>query len=188
MKHGIILFLLFCSMLLLIISGCGTNNSTPPSPIIDISFGEPWWGLGFGKGEDEIKRWQTFKANALPKVTKIEVKIYKGTWETNQSDVTVELYSVTNNLPSGAPLATTTISADSITEDSTIASAPLSYNGMVNGRQYAVVLGQVNPQADHYRWEVDNRIISYLNFGKYTGAGEWKEESYHGWLKVYVSE
>jgi hypothetical protein len=187
MKHGFILLLLFSCMLFLIISGCGPNPA-PPSFIIDISFGGPGTGLGFGKFEDEIKRWQIFKANTLSRVTKIEVAIYKGTGETSQSDVTIELYSVSNNLPSGAVLATATISADSITEDLAIASAPLAYNGLVSGQQYAVVLGQVNPQVDHYRWEVCDGNSSYLKFGKYTG--EWIDESAwgHGWLKIYVSK
>ena len=65
--------------------------------------------------------------------------------------------------------------------------APLTYNGLVNGTEYAITLGQQTPQSAVYEW-CTGEINSNLQYGKWNGSS-WVDESSlgDGWMKVYVS-
>lgn len=145
-------------------------------------------GATFGILFDEVKRWQTFTANAYSHLLKVEVNICKSELK-NQSDVTVELYATYNDLPAGGALAWSSIPAKSISKDFTVVSAPLRYDGLMPGAKYAVVLGQQSPQTDHYKWRLAN-VGYHQKFGKVNGMSNWTEESNlgTGWLQVYVAK
>jgi hypothetical protein len=163
----------------------GATPTTGPGSVIDGSHtGNKHYA--FGQVTGQIKRWQTFIANSYPRITSVEVKIQKISG-TTQSNVTVELFATSNNLPTGPPLASATIPAGSAGTSFTVVSASLAYTGLVNGTKYAIVLGQQTPQAACYEWCVGN-VSANIQFGKYDGS-TWIDESGlgDGWLKVYVS-
>jgi hypothetical protein len=164
-----------------------TPSPTPtiPGSVIDISHSGTS-GYSFGQASDQIKRWQTFIANSNPKITGVDVKIHKHTG-TTQSNVTVELFATSNNLPTGTVLASATISAASIGTSFAVFNAPLTYTGLVNGTKYAIVLGQQTTGTSDYEW-CTAAVDSNLQYGKWTGS-TWTDESSigDGWTKIYVA-
>jgi hypothetical protein len=141
----------------------------------------------FGEGSDQEQRAQTFFASDAPTVTGVQVDIAKANG-TGQSNVTVGLYPATNGTPNlSDPLATNTIPAANVGTSATIISVPLSYTGLVQGQQYAVVLSQVTLGTADYVWETSGSD-GVDTFEKYTGSG-WTNESDLGnaWLTVNVS-
>jgi hypothetical protein len=141
----------------------------------------------FGQSGDQVQRYQTFIANSMPTLNNVTVDIQKinGTAQTN---VTVGLYATSAGSPTGSALATTTIPASSVGTSDTVLTAPLSYNNLVDGQQYAVVLGQTTPSTSNdYEWATTGSG-GVLRFGKNTGSA-WVNESSLGdaWLKVNVS-
>jgi hypothetical protein len=171
------------------------SPSPSPSPtpedifIIDVSHKGNGNGYAFGSTTDEVKRWQTFVANSYPYLTKVEVKIAKDGTTNFHSDVTVELYAVQKNLPSGIPLAYASIPAKNVTDHSSVVGVPLQYGGLTAGARYAVVLGQISPQPGHYLWAID-KAKEGLTSGKFNGISDWTDESQlgDGWLQVYVKK
>jgi hypothetical protein len=162
-------------------------TSTPPADPSTIDISNPGTtGYTFGQGADQVKRWQTFIAGQNPKITGVDVKIHKQ-GGSGQSNVTVELFATSNNLPAGPMLASATIPAGSVNIYWTVVNAPLTYNGIVNGTKYAVVLGQVTPGADNYEW-CTAEVNSNLQYGKWNGSS-WVDESSlgDGWAKIYTS-
>ncbi len=164
-------------------SVAATTGQASSSSVIDLSHNGTN-AFTFGEITDQVKRWQTFAANANSNMTKVEVKIKK--WD-NASDLTVSLYATQNNKPTGSALATATVKASSIGDDFSIVSVPLAYSGLKNGTVYAIVLGQsTNSDYSNYEWST-SEVNASLKYGKYSG-GQWIDESGigDGWLKVHV--
>lgn len=153
------------------------------SSVIDISHNGTT-GFTFGEKTDQIRRWQTFQANAKRKIAKVELKVRKFD---NPSNMTVSLYATKNGKPSGSSLATATVPSKSVSGDFAVVSVPLSYTGLKEGTTYAIVLGQSkNNDYANYEW-CTAEVNPSLKSGKYSG-GKWIDESSigDGWLKVYV--
>ena len=164
-----------------------TPSPTPtiPGSVIDVSHSGTGH-YGFGEASDQVKRWQTFIANANPRITSVDLKIQKHNG-TTQSNVTVELFATSNNLPTGSALASATIPASSVSVSFTVVNAPLTYNGLVNGNEYAILLGQQTTQTVNYEW-CTGAVDSNLQYGKWTGSAYTDESSLgDGWMKIYVS-
>ncbi|HEX3044410.1 MAG TPA: hypothetical protein VHY08_06625 [Bacillota bacterium] len=202
----LLVFTLLCALILL--AGCNEKSPAPVPPlttdVIDLSNNGPG-GFGFGNGDSndaeankylELKRWQTFTATSYRAVTAVEVKVKKlpdniyGTEE--YSPVLVELYKTTaDGQPTGERLAYGLINPDWIsTTDFTVVRTGLSYNGLVAGKQYAIVLTQGVLNGYHYEWLTEVKENPGLHFGKYQVSEDgWHEENElgYGWLKVYVA-
>ncbi|MDG0813466.1 S-layer homology domain-containing protein [Cohnella rhizosphaerae] len=143
--------------------------------------------LGFGSGSDEIKRYQTFTANSNGVLHSIYVKVKK-TGGAGQSDLLAELYATQDNVPTGAPLASGTVSASAIGNDYSVVNIPLDYAGLVDSAKYAIVLSQVSPSSSRYAWAATIGATSpSQQLGKWNGSA-WVDESGvgKGWLKVYA--
>jgi hypothetical protein len=195
-----IFFLLFTFAALITFSCKDKNTVTGPGSdqviaiacnTIDISHNGTM-GYTFGlKGVDQVKRFQTFIADsALPNLSGIDVKIRKNDSTAVYNNITVELYETSANIPTNL-LAVSSISIDSLGGYFTVKSAPLSYNGLIAGNKYAIVLGQSNVSGTNnagYEW-CTKTFDSTLHFGKYSGTS-WTDESIlgDGWLKVYVND
>ncbi len=163
-----------------------TTPEAPPTSEIDLSHNGTN-GYTFGQTWDQVKRYQTFVADSYPTLTGVEVKLRRGGLP---GDVTVELYETIDNKPTGNPLASATIAANSISDDGTIVRAPLKYSGLKYDTKYAIVLGQAAGGAGGiYEWLTEIDVNGNLNFGKYTGS-EWADESHigYGWLKLSVAQ
>ncbi|QMV42678.1 glycoside hydrolase family 9 protein [Cohnella cholangitidis] len=155
------------------------------SSVIDLSHNGTD-GYTFGEKQDQIKRWQTFAANANSKLSKVELKLRKFN---NASNLTVSLYATEDNKPTGSALATATVKSASVSEDFAVVSVPLAYSGLTNGTVYAIVLGQsTNSDFSNYEW-CTSEVSASLKYGKYSG-GKWIDESGigDGWLKAYVGQ
>ncbi|WP_217593161.1 glycoside hydrolase family 9 protein [Cohnella sp. GbtcB17] len=162
-----------------------TTPGQSSSSVIDISHNGTD-GYTFGETSDQIKRYQTFAANANKKLTKVEVKVKK---YNNPADLVVTLYATKDNKPTGSALATATVKASAIGEDFAVVSVPLSYGNLASGTTYAIVLGQSkNSDYANYEWST-SEVSAGLKYGKYSG-GKWIDESGigDGWLKVYVGQ
>jgi len=156
----------------------------PETSVHDLSHNGTY-GYTFGQSSDQIKRYQTFIADYYPNITGVEVKIRKNV---SPGNLTAELYAVSNNLPTGTPLASAVVPAASVPSDYAVVSIPLTYSGLIRGSEYAIVLGQSTPGVGGtYEWLAGVNISDDYNFGKYTGS--WVDESgiSEGWMKVYVS-
>jgi hypothetical protein len=158
-----------------------------PTEVIDLS-NDSNSGTSFGSITNEVKRWQTFTANGYPNLTSVDVKIHKHVG-TTQSDVTVQLFAISNDKPIGSALASTTISSSSVGTSYSSMNAPLTYYGLTNGTKYAIVLGQITNSESNYEWVSGSSGTTGQNYGKFDGASTWTEESFlgNGWLKVYVN-
>ncbi|MGL1934265.1 MAG: trehalase family glycosidase [Fibrobacterales bacterium] len=142
---------------------------------------------GFGASGDETTRYQTFKAGKGTILAGIDVKIRRlNGWD--QSDVTVDLYATSGGKPTGSALVEGTIGQAEVDNFFVIMHAAMEYDGLVEGTEYAVVLGQQTPKADNYEWVNGEDVDSGLSFGKGDGAGSWTDESALGdaWMKVYA--
>ncbi|MEK0317318.1 glycoside hydrolase family 9 protein [Cohnella sp. 56] len=162
-----------------------TTPGQSSSSVIDISHNGTD-GYTFGETSDQVKRYQTFKANSNANITKLEVKVKK---YNNPANLTVSLYATKSDKPTGSALATVTVKASDIGEDFALVSVPLTYSGLVNGTTYAIVLGQSkNSDYANYEW-CTSEVSAALKYGKYSG-GKWIDESGigDGWLKVYVGQ
>ncbi len=160
-----------------------TTPQAPQSSVIDISHNGTQ-GYIFGQSSDQVKRYQTFVANAYPTLTGIDVMIRRTAFP---GDITVALYATSSNKPTGSPLATATIAASAVTEDYEVVSASLQYSGLQNGHKYAIVLGQTNPSGGIYEWLAGTNVNSNFEFGKYDGSGYVDESGIgDGWTKLYV--
>lgn len=189
-----------CLLLIAVIFvvGCGGGGGGGKSPsitteVIDLSHNSIL-GHGFGDIQEdicEVKRWQTFIATSCRAVTAVEVKIRKMNSGTAYTPVLVELYETTaDGKPTGERLAYGLINPDWITTEFTVVKTGLNYNGLIAGKQYAIVLTQgVLSINDHYEWCARVKVDPNLHFGKYTAATGWEDESGlgDGWLKVYVA-
>ncbi|MFD2334492.1 glycoside hydrolase family 9 protein [Cohnella sp. GCM10020058] len=162
-----------------------TTQGQSSSSVIDISHNGTD-GFTFGETSDQVKRYQTFAANANKKLTKVEVKVKK---YNGPADLVVTLYATKDNKPTGSALATATVKASAIGEDFAVVSVPLAYSGLASGTTYAIVLGQSkNSDYANYEWST-SEVSASLKYGKYSG-GKWIDESGigDGWLKVYVGQ
>ncbi|MBO9609614.1 MAG: discoidin domain-containing protein [Paenibacillaceae bacterium] len=155
----------------------------PQVSVIDLSTNFSG-GTSFGSSIDEVKRFQTFTANNRPHLASVDVNIHKRTG-TGQSDVTVELFATSNSQPTGAVLASATIPASSVSTGFSIINVPLLYTGLVDGTQYAIVLGQTTNSSNNYEW-ANGPVRTDQSYGKFDGVSTWTTESFGGWLKVNV--
>jgi hypothetical protein len=95
---------------------------------------------------------QSFFANSSPTLTGARINLRK-VGGNRQSDVTVSLQTMSNGLPSGIQLAATTVPARSVGRGFTTLTVPLKYDGLVPGRNYAIVVGQLHTSTDsYYQW------------------------------------
>jgi hypothetical protein len=163
---------------------CASGTCTGTVAVIDGS-NSCNSGLSFGLPADQWKRYETFAAGANATITSVDVKIRTMPGST-QTDVTVELYDLTTIPPGGGALATATIPSSLVTPSFTVVSAPLSYVGLVAGRRYGLVLGQVTPQSANYEW-CESPTDPLQSFGKIQG-GTWTDESSagDGWYNVHT--
>jgi hypothetical protein len=174
-----------------LISGCGGgdgSSSAPPPAVIDISH-DSTSGLTFGKSvTDQLRRYQTFIAGSDPTVVGVDVKIRKTSGIDYYNTVSVELWETDAQHKPSKLLAMSSFTSDTITSSFSVASAPLSYHGLVSGKEYAIVLEQYNAFGANAGFEWCSKQVSadYF-FGKYD-SGVWGDESSlgDGWLKVYV--
>jgi hypothetical protein len=102
--------------------------------------------------------------------------------------VTVELFATESGSPMGDALVSTTIATGSVDNFFEVVHAPLEYEGLVEGTQYAVVLGQESSAAAGYEWVSGEDVASGESFGK-GAAGSYTDESElgDGWLKIYAN-
>ena len=120
------------------------NNSTAGS--IDV---------GQFDGEQQVG--QSFFANSSPSLTAARITLRK-VGGNRQSDVTVSLQPMSNGLPTGIQLAVATVPARSVGRGFTTLTVPLKYDGLVPGRSYAIVVGQLHTSADsYYQWATTGR-------------------------------
>jgi hypothetical protein len=149
-------------------------------------------GYTFGAhGADQVKRFQTFKAdNACLNITGIDVRIRKNDSTAAYQNVTVELYETTGNVPTNL-LAVSSINIESLGGSFTVMHASLKYYGLTAGNKYAIVLGQSNVQGNTnsgYEW-CTKLLDTTQQFGKYSGTA-WTDESGLGdaWMKIYTNK
>jgi len=142
----------------------------------------------FGQITNQVKRYQTFVAGVGTKINNIELKLKKqGSFDQNQ--LTVELYEVQNSKPTGNPLVQSNIPSDQIIRDEmTLVEVPLTYDGLIQGKTYAIALGQETPMNGTFAWYAEN-TDSTAKFGKWTGS-EWVDESFigDGWMRIYTNQ
>ncbi len=116
------------------------NNESPQSApaciipfssgVIDISHAGTG-GFTFGIATDQVKRYQTFIADAHQSITGVDVKIRK--WNTDPYDaVFVKLYDTDANHQPANLLATSSIDTGSLSTSFTVVSAPLTYHGLIS--------------------------------------------------------
>ncbi|MFC5406058.1 glycoside hydrolase family 9 protein [Cohnella soli] len=163
-----------------------TTPKAPPTSEIDLSHNGTA-GYTFGQASDQVKRYQTFVADAYPELTGVDVNIRKGGLPGN---VTVELYATSDDKPIGSALASATIASSAVTDDGTIVRAPLKFSGLTYGTKYAIVLGQATGGTGGiYEWLTGIDVNGQLNFGKFMGDA-WVDESHigYGWMKLYVAQ
>ena len=166
-----------------------TLPEAPPNHVIDLSH-DGVFGYTFGEYSDQLQRFQTFVSEGYSVLTGLDLKIRKLWGE--PGDVTVKLYAASDNLPTGEPLAETILPNEAVQwNDWTIVTVPLAYEGLVNGAEYAIVLGQTSPEESDgvYEWLAGYDVESNWNFGKYNrGAGYVDESSIgDGWMRVHVA-
>jgi uncharacterized delta-60 repeat protein len=174
-----------------LISGCGGGggSSSAPSPTaIDISH-DSTSGLTFGKSvTDQLRRYQTFIAGSYPNVVGVDVKIRKANNMDYYNTVSVELWEADAQHKPSKLLAMASFTSDTITSSFSVASVPLSYHGLVPGKEYAIVLEQFNAFGANAGFEwCSKQVRADCFFGKFD-RGVWGDESSlgDGWLKVHV--
>jgi len=125
------------------------TEAAPPLVVASAAAGS----INVGQSGDFQSVGQSFFANAAPTVAGVTLDLRRAAGGTDQSDVTVSLYAMSHGVPSGDPLAGATIPASSIGTSFTKVTAPLSYDGLVDGRHYAIVASQQHPSSDsYYQW------------------------------------
>ncbi|NJA54987.1 hypothetical protein [Streptomyces sp. NEAU-H3] len=140
----------------------------------------------FGRPTDQVRRYQTFTAGENTRLDGVRVSLRR-IGGTGQSPVTVSLYRTSGLKPTGSPLTTTTIPASAVGTKDTVVKAALGYDGLVDGADYAVVLGQRTPGGPAYEWATSGQR-GVQGFGKDTGSG-WTPEPALGdaWLTAETS-
>lgn len=142
---------------------------------------------GFGAAGDEVQRYQTFTAGAVPVLAGVDIKVQRINGE-SQSDITVDLYNAQDGKPDGESIASAVIDSNKMDSFFSIVHAELFCDQLVGGNEYAVVLSQKNTQSTCYEWVNGMDVSPDIHFGKGDGAGNWTDESQlgDGWLKVYL--
>ena len=124
------------------------TEAAPPLVVASATAGS----IDVGQSGDFRSVGQSFFANSAPTVQGAELELRRA-GGTDQSDATVRLYAVSGGVPTGDPLAAATIPASLIGTSFTKVTAPLSYDGLVDGRHYAIVVSQQNPSStSYYQW------------------------------------
>lgn len=149
-----------------------TDSATSLTRVLDLSNTNLGGGLGFGNATGEVKRYQTFSPGPFAKLDSIRVRIERRSGD-DQDDVEVQLFDAdpATHTPTGTALSTAKLdstviplSADNPSENE----VALTYNGLVDGNEYAIVLGVTAPAASgaHYGWLVGGALT---NPGSTTG-------------------
>jgi len=144
--------------------------------------------INVGQSGDFQSVGQSFFANSSPVVKDVRVNLRRAGDGTDRSDVTVGLFPVANGVPTGSPLATATIPASSIGTSFTEVTAPLSYDGLVDGRSYAIVVGQQNPGSSAYYQWATSAAGAPLGMAS-SNSGSWSDRSAaygNAWLALDV--
>ena len=184
---------MLCAVSIAACSGGGSGSSEPPGPspaAIDVSH-DGTGGQAFGKSAtDQLRRYQTFIADSRPSVTGVEVKIRKNSGTDYYNSLSVELYETDAQHRPATLLAMASLASGAVTAAFSVVSAPLSYSGLVSGKEYAVVLEQYNAFGANagLEWCV-KEVNAVFSSGRYDN-GAWEDESGlgDGWMKVYVSD
>jgi hypothetical protein len=96
-------------------------------------------GFTFGQDHDQLKRYQTFFARETQAVVGVDVKVRKMAGSTH-SDITVELFDTYQQEPVMAPLASAVIPSSAVGSNWTVVNAPLHFQQLSRGCEYAIVL------------------------------------------------
>ena len=143
-------------------------------------------GYGFGNVADEVKRYQTFSLLRSVTVIGVDLKLrkYNGT---TQTDLTAELYATSGGRPTGAPIASGTLSSFHVGSDWTIVHIPIKSHPLV-ATTYALVLSQSSLSSARYEWAVV-QVRSSISFGKWNGSS-WIDESGlgDGWARIWTTD
>lgn len=166
--------------------GGGGGGDQPASyAVLDLSNACTWRNT-FGRTTDEIQRYETFVADDHPDVVGVAVKIRK--WNMNPYEfATVELRDTAADHTPATLLASSAIDTNSLGTTAAVVTAPLTYQGLVAGKEYAIVLAQPDGtdfNTSGYEWCV-TPATEPNHFGKWNGTS-WMEEPWNGWLKVSV--
>jgi len=158
------------------------SEAAPPLVVNSSTAGS----IDVGRSGDNQAVGQSFFANSSPTLSGVKVNLRRV--GTGQSDVTVSLEAMSAGLPSGIPLASATIPAGSVGKDFTTVTAPLTYNGLVDGRNYAIVVGQQQTSPDaYYQWATTGSG-GPLDMASYNGTA-WTSRSVqsgNAWLTLDV--
>lgn len=160
---------------------------------IDIDFSHDGKnGFGFGNTDGESKRWELFTTPAgdyfVMNGVQLKVRRYG---EPAQSDLVVELFATSGNLPTGEPLTMAVVPSSIIGDTWTVVNVPLFYGHdhggtLEAGQQYAIVVSQRVPSQSRYEW-LTGTTARQTRFGQWNG-GAWIDESALGtaWMKVWL--
>lgn len=127
-----------------------------------------------GSAGDQQDRYQTFTSNESFKMGYVQFRLAK--YSDAVSDLIVKLYATdSNGLPTGAPLAQTTVNKDDVVNNG-LTTAKLSYD-IVAGTRYALDITQAN-LIGGYGWQVMSKNDDTKSefFGK-SVSGDFKDES-----------
>jgi hypothetical protein len=141
-------------------------------------------GYYFGQAGDQVGRGQLFIANGITSLDNVRVKVAR-TGGDGQTDMTVRLFATEDGVPTGNPLASTTVSAARIGTSPSVVKVPLRHGGIVPGKTYVIALSQSTPGDAVYVWTASGSNGLY-GFGKFRPDGTWTDESNLGdaWLQV----
>ncbi len=200
--------LILLSMAALVLSiSCAKSSPTGPDElfVIDISHnGTAAYTFGWYHGDrnsflSSRSLWQTFIAETHPKLVKIEVKIKVDTGGSTLTDVTAQLLATdAQHRPTGDPLAQGSLGSAGVGTDFAVVTIPLAYEGLVPGKEYAILLCQQVPtDSAHYAWAVA-QVSPTLYLGRYifdslcpcveTPNDDYQWVPGDGWLKLYTSD
>lgn len=146
--------------------------------IIDYTGGKRVASYGLGNLADERDRYQTFTSSEDFKMAYVQLGLYKNS--DDGSDLLVKLYATdSNGLPTGTPLAETTVSKKDIISGG-LTTAKLSYNIVANTR-YAIDVTQTTLKNGMYNWVVmpKNYYTKTEFFGK-SVSGNFVPEAWLG--------
>ncbi len=148
-------------------------------------------GVEFGiKANDQLRRYQTFIAGAHPTMTGVEVRVRKKSAADFYTCLSAELYETDAQHRPSVLLAMTSIPTGTLGTGFANLGAPLTYHGLVSGKEYAVVLEQYNAFGANagFEWSVSN-VSASTYFGKQEN-GVWIDESNlgDGWLAIAMDD
>lgn len=185
MKHHSIWILLLTALLVLpACSGGGGGGGSSSQSVSET-------GAGFGiNANDQLRRYQTFIAGSHPTLTGVEVRVRKINTTDFYSSLSVELWETDAQHRPSILLSMASIPTDTLGTGFATLAAPLSYYGLVSGKEYAVVLEQFNAFGANagFEWVVSD-VSASTYFGKQDN-GVWTDESPlgDGWLVVYTDD